>query len=117
MRPALAELARAVRWPSPPNSRTSRPTACNCWPNAAFVAPGAPCVSIAQDRIAEKRFFVDCAASSGVLPAPHKMIASHADIDAIGDDLLPGILKTVRMGYDGKGQVARAHARRRARRV
>ncbi len=71
----------------------------------SFVAPNASCVSIAQDRIAEKRFFVDCAASSGVMPAPHKTIASHADIDAIDDDLLPGILKTVRMGYDGKGQV------------
>ncbi len=71
----------------------------------AFVAPAASCVSIAQDRIAEKRFFVECAPSSGVMPAPHKTIASHADIDAIDDDLLPGILKTVRMGYDGKGQV------------
>jgi 5-(carboxyamino)imidazole ribonucleotide synthase len=70
-----------------------------------FVAPGASCVSIAQDRIAEKRFFVECAPHSGVMPAPHKAIASHADIDAIADDLLPGILKTVRMGYDGKGQV------------
>jgi 5-(carboxyamino)imidazole ribonucleotide synthase len=71
----------------------------------SFVAPGASCVSIAQDRIAEKRFFVECASTSKVMPAPHKTIASHADIDAIGDDLLPGILKTVRMGYDGKGQV------------
>ena len=71
----------------------------------AFVAPAASCVSIAQDRIAEKRFFVECAPTSGVMPAPHKTIASHADIDAIEDDLLPGILKTVRMGYDGKGQV------------
>jgi 5-(carboxyamino)imidazole ribonucleotide synthase len=71
----------------------------------SFVAPGASCVSIAQDRIAEKRFFVECAPASKVMPAPHKTIASHADIDAIGDDLLPGILKTVRMGYDGKGQV------------
>ena len=71
----------------------------------SFVAPGASCVSIAQDRIAEKRFFVECAPTSKVMPAPHKTIASHADIDAIGDDLLPGILKTVRMGYDGKGQV------------
>jgi 5-(carboxyamino)imidazole ribonucleotide synthase len=62
-------------------------------------------VSIAQDRILEKRFFVECAPHSGVMPAPHKAIASHADIDAISDDLLPGILKTVRMGYDGKGQV------------
>ena len=71
----------------------------------SFVAPSASCVSVAQDRVAEKRFFVDCAPHSGVMPAPHKVIASTADIDAIGDELLPGILKTVRMGYDGKGQV------------
>ena len=69
------------------------------------VAPNAHGVSVAQDRIAEKRFFVDCAPRSGVGPAPHHVIASQADIDAIGDELLPGILKTVRMGYDGKGQV------------
>ncbi len=71
----------------------------------SFVAPASSCVSIAQDRIAEKRFFVECAPRSGVMPAPHKTIASHVDIDAISDELLPGILKTVRMGYDGKGQV------------
>ena len=35
-----------------------------------FVAPSASCVSIAQDRIAEKRFFVECAPKSGVMPAP-----------------------------------------------
>jgi 5-(carboxyamino)imidazole ribonucleotide synthase len=70
-----------------------------------FVAPNAHGVSVAQDRILEKRFFVECAPRSGVMPAPHKVIASEADIDAIDDDLLPGILKTVRMGYDGKGQV------------
>jgi 5-(carboxyamino)imidazole ribonucleotide synthase len=70
-----------------------------------FVAPDAHGVSVAQDRIAEKRFFVDCAPKSGVMPAPHKVIATLDDIDAIGDELLPGILKTVRMGYDGKGQV------------
>ena len=71
----------------------------------AFVAPAAACVSIAQDRIAEKRFLAACAAASGVHPAPHKSIAGEADIEAIEDLLLPGILKTVRMGYDGKGQV------------
>jgi len=69
-----------------------------------FVAPNAHGVSVAQDRIAEKRFFVACASTSGVLPAPHTVIATQLDIDAIADDLLPGILKTVRMGYDGKGQ-------------
>jgi len=39
-----------------------------------FVAPNAHGVSVAQDRIAEKRFFVDCASKSGVLPAPHMVI-------------------------------------------
>lgn len=70
-----------------------------------FVAPSAACVSIAQDRIEEKRFFTECASKSGVLPAPHQVIASSTDVDAVPDALLPGILKTVRMGYDGKGQV------------
>jgi 5-(carboxyamino)imidazole ribonucleotide synthase len=71
----------------------------------SFVAPSAACVSIAQDRVEEKRFFTEGAATSGVLPAPYHVIASAADIDAIPDALLPGILKTVRLGYDGKGQV------------
>src|SRR5471030_880658 len=44
-----------------------------------FVAPGAHGVSVAQDRVAEKRFFVDCAPKSGVMPAPHKVIATPAD--------------------------------------
>ncbi|MEN3366779.1 MAG: 5-(carboxyamino)imidazole ribonucleotide synthase [Burkholderiales bacterium] len=70
-----------------------------------FVAPSAQCVSIAQDRVEEKRFFTECAAVSGVMPAPYKVIASTTDTESIPDDLLPGILKTVRLGYDGKGQV------------
>ena len=70
----------------------------------SFVAPGADCVSVAQDRLVEKRFFTACSADSGVLPAPHRAILNDADIDAVADDLLPGILKTVRLGYDGKGQ-------------
>ncbi len=77
----------------------------NLLAQGSFVAPNGACVSIAQDRVLEKQFFVECAPHSGVLPAPHMVIASLADIDAIGDELLPGILKTVRMGYDGKGQV------------
>lgn len=70
-----------------------------------FVAPAAACVSIAQDRIEEKRFFTECAPRSGVLPAPYKVIAATSDIDSIPDELFPGILKTARLGYDGKGQV------------
>ncbi len=80
----------------------------------AIVAPSAACVSVAQDRLAEKKFFTDCAQVSGVLPAPHRAILSAADIDALPDALFPGILKTARMGYDGKGQV-RVRSRDEAR--
>ncbi len=69
-----------------------------------FVAPSAACVSVAQDRMVEKRFFIGCAEQSGVLPAPHQLITDEAGIDALPDALFPGILKTLRMGYDGKGQ-------------
>ena len=70
----------------------------------AFVAPSAACVAIAQDRMEEKSFFTACAAQSGVMPAPHQHVRNQADIDRVPDMLLPGLLKTVRMGYDGKGQ-------------
>ena len=71
----------------------------------AFVAPGASAVSVAQDRLIEKAFFTQCAQSSGVAPAPHHAITTLADIDGIPEHLFPAILKTARLGYDGKGQV------------
>jgi 5-(carboxyamino)imidazole ribonucleotide synthase len=64
------------------------------------VSPSAAAVGIAQDRVAEKAHFVKC----GVPCAPYAVIETAAQLEAIGDDLLPGILKTSRMGYDGKGQ-------------
>ena len=68
------------------------------------VSPPADCVAIAQDRIREKAHFARCAATSGVAPAPHAVIESDADLAAAPDALLPGILKSARLGYDGKGQ-------------
>ncbi|WOP15521.1 5-(carboxyamino)imidazole ribonucleotide synthase [Ottowia sp. SB7-C50] len=68
------------------------------------VSPAADAVAIAQDRIREKAHFVRCAATSGVAPAPHAVIETAADLDAVDAALLPGILKTARLGYDGKGQ-------------
>lgn len=68
------------------------------------VSPAADCVAIAQDRIREKAHFAQCAAQSGVAPAPYAVIASEADLAAVPASLLPGILKTARLGYDGKGQ-------------
>ena len=64
------------------------------------VAPAASAVAIAQDRIAEKAHFTRC----GVACAPYAVIETVAQLAAVDDDLLPGILKTARLGYDGKGQ-------------
>jgi 5-(carboxyamino)imidazole ribonucleotide synthase len=65
------------------------------------VAPAADAVAIAQDRAKEKAHFTRC----GVPVAPHAVIETPEQLAAVGDDLLPGILKTARLGYDGKGQV------------
>ncbi len=65
------------------------------------VAPGAAAVAIAQDRAQEKAHFDRC----GVPCAPYAVIETAEELAAISADLLPGILKTARMGYDGKGQV------------
>jgi len=66
-----------------------------------FVAPAADAVAIAQDRAAEKAHFVRC----GVPVAPHAVIETEAQLAGVDAQLLPGILKTARLGYDGKGQV------------
>ena len=68
------------------------------------VAPAANAVGIAQDRIQEKAHFMRCAATSGVGCAPYAVIEHAAHLAAVQPALLPGILKTARLGYDGKGQ-------------
>lgn len=71
------------------------------------VSPAASAVAVAQDRAREKAHFVAC----GVPVAPHAVIDTAEQLAALladtakADSLLPGILKTSRMGYDGKGQL------------
>ena len=69
------------------------------------VAPGAGAVAIAQDRILEKSHFTASAGLAGVTCAPYAVIETPEQLQAVPADLLPGILKTARMGYDGKGQL------------
>ena len=69
------------------------------------VAPGAAAVAIAQDRIQEKSHFTASAGMAGATCAPYAVIATLEQLQAVPADLLPGILKTARMGYDGKGQM------------
>ncbi len=65
------------------------------------VAPSADAVAIAQDRVKEKAHFMRC----GVPCAPYAVLETAAQLVAVGDELLPGIVKTARLGYDGKGQI------------
>ena len=68
--------------------------------SARPVAPGADAVAIAQDRIREKSHFVRCSVEC----APFAVIETAEQLAAVPAALLPGILKTARLGYDGKGQ-------------
>jgi len=65
------------------------------------VSPRADAAAIAQDRRREKRFARDC----GLSVAPYQTVAEAADLARIDPSLLPGVIKSARLGYDGKGQV------------
>lgn len=65
------------------------------------VTPGASAVEVAQDRCVEKAF-ID---SLGIPVAPYAKILSAQDLKEVSPALLSdGILKSARLGYDGKGQ-------------
>jgi len=66
------------------------------------IRPGRRALAVSQDRLTEKRFLRDL----GLATAPFHDVAGPDDmaaaLEAVG---LPAILKTRRLGYDGKGQV------------
>ena len=65
------------------------------------VHPSPAVLRISQDRIAEKMFLND----AGVATAPWRPVESFAELEAAVAELgLPAILKTTRLGYDGRGQ-------------
>jgi 5-(carboxyamino)imidazole ribonucleotide synthase len=69
--------------------------------------PSRHALEIGQDRIREKNFASDCGGRTAAWAA----VNSRADLDfAINKIGLPAILKTVRFGYDGKGQARLAKA-------
>ena len=66
------------------------------------VRPSPAVLRISQDRKLEKTFLNE----AGAVTAPWVAIASRADLHAaVARVGLPGVLKTTRGGYDGKGQV------------
>ncbi len=70
---------------------------------SALVRPPVEAVAITQDRIAEKSFLQ----SHGFVTAPFGPVRNQSELlEAIGSVPLPALLKTSRLGYDGKGQAA-----------
>mgnify|MGYP002846327502 FL=1 len=67
----------------------------------ALVRPGPNCLAIAQDRLKEKEFINNTAPTT-----PYRKVTSAEDLARAADEIgRPAVLKTSRMGYDGKGQV------------
>jgi 5-(carboxyamino)imidazole ribonucleotide synthase len=77
-------------------------------PGKARIAPPLRALGCAQDRLSEKRTFELLGIPTTRYAAVDSRAALEAAVRSIG---LPGVLKTRRMGYDGKGQfVIRASA-------
>ena len=65
------------------------------------IRPGREALRVSQDRLTEKNYLRDL----GLTTAPFANVESRADLDAAISEIgVPSILKTRRMGYDGKGQ-------------
>ncbi|HSF93578.1 MAG TPA: 5-(carboxyamino)imidazole ribonucleotide synthase [Thermohalobaculum sp.] len=68
----------------------------------APVRPNPKALEIAQDRVTEKSFLADL----GIPVAPWRAVGDLRDLKAALAEIgTPSILKTRRLGYDGKGQV------------
>ncbi len=64
------------------------------------VRPGRRALAVSQDRLEEKAFV----AGLGIGVAEHAAVDSREALEAAISRIGPGILKTRRLGYDGKGQ-------------
>jgi 5-(carboxyamino)imidazole ribonucleotide synthase len=65
------------------------------------IAPPIPALATAQDRVSEKKLFERL----GIPTTRWMAVSSRAQLTrALRDIGLPGVIKTRRMGYDGKGQ-------------
>ncbi len=66
------------------------------------IRPNRRALAVSQDRLTEKDFL----AGIGLKTAPYRNVETEADLPAALAGLgVPAILKTRRMGYDGKGQI------------
>jgi 5-(carboxyamino)imidazole ribonucleotide synthase len=101
-RAALADFARRVQVVTTEFENVPAETAEALIEAGARVAPTPAALAIAQDRFDEKSYFQ----SAGIATPAFKAIGSQEDLDAaIAEIGAPAILKTRRLGYDGRGQI------------
>ncbi len=65
------------------------------------VHPSPAVLRISQDRVLEKAFLADAGVPTAPWRAVSTLAEAHEAVEALG---LPAVLKTTRLGYDGKGQ-------------
>lgn len=98
---ALAELARRCDWVTYEFENVPVQAA-EFLATLIEVCPPPKALAVSQDRLVEKRFLNDCA----IPTAGFRAIDSQADlVTALAEFGGRGVLKTRRMGYDGKGQM------------
>jgi 5-(carboxyamino)imidazole ribonucleotide synthase len=99
---ALADFARRVAVVTTEFENVPAQTAEALIAAGARVAPCPNALAIAQDRFDEKSFLQ----TLGIATPPFAAINSQADLEhAVARIGLPAILKTRRLGYDGRGQI------------
>lgn len=98
---ALARFAREVDVVTTEFENVPADTAAALVGAGALVRPNANALAIAQDRVVEKTFFN----ANGVRTAPFAEVNSAAELETAAAIIgFPSILKTRRLGYDGRGQ-------------
>lgn len=101
-RAALADFARRVDVVTTEFENVPAETAEALIQAGARVAPSPAALAIAQDRFDEKSYFQ----SAGIATPPFAAVSSQEELDAAVAEIgAPAILKTRRLGYDGRGQI------------
>lgn len=99
---ALADFARRVNVVTTEFENVPAETAEALIAAGAVVAPSPRALAVAQDRFDEKSFL----AAMGIATPPFAAVSSQDDLDAAVAQIgAPAILKTRRLGYDGRGQI------------
>lgn len=99
---ALADFARRVDVVTTEFENVPAETAEALNAAGARVRPNPRALAVAQDRFDEKSFLQ----SMGIATPPFAAVSSQAELDAaIAAIGAPAILKTRRLGYDGRGQI------------